>query len=90
MGSRKLARFGMNFMSWCMEPIRERSCLSLLGGLRLSIESVFFTVGVIPVWVILYPSHVMMSFANSHCSSFMARFSLSSLERNLFMSDSWS
>ena len=34
-----------------MEPIGERSCLSVFGVFKLSIESVFF--GFIPVWVIL-------------------------------------
>ena len=28
-GSSKLARFGINFMSWCIEPMTERSCLSV-------------------------------------------------------------
>ena len=55
-GSIRLARFGINFMSWRMEPIRERRCFSLFGGFKLSIESVFLMVGEIPVRVILYPS----------------------------------
>ena len=83
MGSSKLARLGLNFMSWCMEHMRERSFLSVFGGFRLSIESVFLTVSVTPVRLKLYPSHVMMGFANSHFSSFMAGFSLSSLEKTL-------
>ena len=52
-GFSRLARLGMNFMSWCIEPIRERSCFSVLRGFRFIMESVFFTVGVIPDWVIL-------------------------------------
>ena len=88
-GFSRLARFGMNFMSCCMEPIRERNCLSVFGGFKFSIESVFFTVGDMPDWVILYPSQVIEDFANSHFSSSIAKFSLSSLERTLYMSDSW-
>ena len=52
-GLSRLARLGMNFMSWCIEPKRERSCFSVLGGFRFIMESVFFTVGEIPDWVIL-------------------------------------
>ena len=32
-GSSKLARLGINFMSWCIEPIRESSCLNVFGVL---------------------------------------------------------
>ena len=53
MGLSRLARMGINFMNWCIEPIRERSCFSVLGGFRFIMESVFFTVGEIPDWVIL-------------------------------------
>ena len=53
MGLSRLARLGISFMSWCIEPIRERSCFSVLGGFRFIMESVFFTVGEIPDWVIL-------------------------------------
>ena len=53
MGLRRLARLGMIFMSWCIEPIRERSCFGVLGGFRFIMESVFFMVGTIPDWVIL-------------------------------------
>ena len=52
-GLSRLARLGMNFMSWCIEPIRERNCFSVLGGFRFIMESVFFTVGEIHDWVIL-------------------------------------
>ena len=52
-GLSRLARLGMNFMSWCIEPIGERSCFRVLGGFRFIMESVFFTVGEIPDWVIL-------------------------------------
>ena len=89
-GLSRLARLGMNFMSWCIEPIRERSCFSVLGGFRFIMESAFFTVGEIPDWVILQPSQVIEGLANSHFSSLMARFSLSSLDRTLYMSSSWS
>ena len=47
-GLSRLARLGMNFMSWCIEPIRERSCFSVLGGFKFIMESVFFTVGEFP------------------------------------------
>ena len=47
-GLSKLARLGMNCMSGCTEPIRERNCLSVLEGFRFKMESVFFTVVDIP------------------------------------------
>ena len=89
-GLSTLARLGINFMSWCIEPIRERNCLSVFGGFKYSIESVFFTVGDIPDWVILYPSQMIEDFANSHFSNLIAKFSLSSLDRTLYMSNSCS
>ena len=88
-GFSRLARLGVNFMSCCIEPIRERICLSVFGGFKFSIESVFFTVGDIPDWVILYPSQMIEDFANSHFSSLIAKISLSSLDRTLCMSNSW-
>ena len=88
--SSKLARFGINFISWCIEPMRDRNFLNVFWGFRFSIESVFFTDGDIPDWVILYPSQVIEDFANSHFSSLIAKFSLSSLDRTLYMSSSWS
>ena len=89
-GSSKLARFGVIFMSCCIEPIRDRNCLSVFGGFRFKMQSVFFTVGDIPDWVILYPSQVIEGFANSHFSSLIAKFSLSSPDRTLYMSSSCS
>ena len=90
MGLSRLARLGINLMSWCIEPIRERSCFSVLGGFRFIMESVFFTVGEIPDWVILQPNQVIEDLENSNFSNLMARFSLSSLDRTLYISCSWS
>ena len=89
-GFSRLARLGKKFMSWCIGPIRESNCLSVFGGFKFSIESVFFTVGDIHDWVILYPSQMIEDFANSHFSSLIAKFSLSSLDRTSCMSNSWS
>ena len=79
-GSESLASFGIILVRWCTLPRNDRNCFSVLGLSSFVMASVFVMSGVVPLGVIVKPSHSMMFFfANSHFCKFIASPSLSSL-----------
>ena len=69
-----------------MHPMNERSCLSVFGVSKLTIDSHFLLFGIIPLGCILNPSQTKFVFANSQFCSFIARFSLSRRFKKLSIS----
>ena len=61
-GSDSLARFGINLVRWWTLPRNDRNCFSVFGLSSCVIASVFVTRGVIPLGVIVKPSHSLMFF----------------------------
>ena len=55
-GAVNSARLGMNFIIWCMLPMNVQSCFNVWGGSISEMDFVFFSVGIIPFGIILYPS----------------------------------
>ena len=62
-GKHNCDRLGINFPRWWTDPIKDRSFLRFEGDNNLSIVSVLFDNGVMPIWVMLCPSHSILSFA---------------------------
>ena len=56
-----------------MLPIKDRSCFSDLGGIKLSIASVFVILGTKPDGDSLYPSQFTSDWKNSHLGVFNAK-----------------
>ena len=67
----------MKVHMWWTEPIKDLSFFRLEGADNFPIASVLFDNGVIPVCVILCPSHSILSFAKWHLKRFIRRFSWS-------------
>ena len=80
-GAEVSASAGKNLCKLRMEPIKDFSCSKVRGGFSILIGSVFRTNGVMPVGVILCPSHSQLFYAKSHFVSFSDMFSLSSFRR---------
>ena len=57
--SESLARFGINLVRWCTLPRNDRNCFSVLGLSSFVMASVFVMSGVIPLGVIVKPTHSM-------------------------------
>ena len=82
-GSESFARFVINFVRWWTLPRNDRNCFNGFGLSSLVIASVLVISGVIPLGVIVKPSHSMIFFANSIFCRLMASPSMSNLFRIL-------
>ena len=69
-GADDSAKAGRYLWRRCIDPINDLSYVRVRGGVSSSIGSVFRTKGVIPVDVILWPSHSHSRCANLHFDSF--------------------
>ena len=58
-GADSCNRLWMNFFRWCMAPVKDLSGFSVFGGSIFLIASVLRLVGMVPLGLILYPSHVI-------------------------------
>ena len=81
-----VARLGINLTNWCMPPINDLNCVSVLRLSKWMMTSVFLFVGVVPSELILHPSKFILVSQNSYLWRLMAKFSLSSLSRVLSIS----
>ena len=77
-GADDSANAGRYLCKLCIDPINDFNCDKVRGGVSASIGSVFLTNGVIPVGVILCPSHSHSRWANLHFVNFKDIFSRSS------------
>ena len=82
-GSESFARFVINFVRWWTLPRNDRNCFNGFGLSKFVIASVLVISGVIPLGVIVKPSHSMIFFANSIFCRLMASPSMSNLFRIL-------
>ena len=80
-GADDSANTGRYLWRLCIDPKNNLSCVRVRGGVDASIGSVFRTKGVIPVDVILWPSHSHSRCANLLFDSFRDIFSCSSFFR---------
>ena len=77
-GANDSANAGRYLCRLCIDPMNNFSCDKVRGGVSASIGYVFLTNGVIPVDVILWPSHSHSRWANLHFVNFRDIFSRSS------------
>ena len=75
-GKHNCDRLGINLPRWWTDPIKARSFLRFVGENNFSIASVLFDNAFMPVWVMLCPSHSILSFAKWHFARLIRRFFL--------------
>ena len=81
-GKHNCDNFGINLPRWWTDPITDLSFLRFEGEDSFSIASILCDNGFKPVWVMLCPSHSILSFAKWHFARFIRRFSWSSFTKH--------
>ena len=87
--NRSKGLLGINITRWCTQPIKDRNFFRFEGDDKFSIASALLDNGVMPVWVMLCPSHSILSFAKWQFARLIRRFSWSNFIKHFCTRFRW-